>query len=811
MAAIDDISNLYVGYFNRAPDPAGLNFWVTQYTALGQTPAALAGIAQSFAQVPEATNLYGFLSAPLVGSPTSFLASLYLNLFNRVIDTAGSAFWVGQLALPGAAVGRIIQNIISGAQGDDALVVANKSLIAKTFAQNLLDNNAVFSSALAASALTGVTKDAATATAKIATNLTAIQGSAGSAGGQTFVLTAATDNLVGTGSNDTFIGDFATTAQGSDQINAGGGIDILRLFGAFDAAKLPVSATGLDTLEIVVSGNNSINSTVIAGLTKLQINDGVALNTQTLTTGAGTALQLASSAANANANTWAASATDTTATLNLAGFNGTGGTLTVTGAATTSLIVNSTVSANTIGTLNGPATATGITLNSTSALVLNSVVSANVATVNVTGAGNTTLVGTDLAATLAVNAATATGKVSFTATEASTLTFTGGSGNDTLLFTATNLTTADKGSGGAGTDTLGINDTAPVYAAINALTDFEVLGLFTTGATVDKSLLTTINSFFVNTGSQTFTNTTNASTFTLNNVAGLGTVAIGAATGQTAVGITIDNGTATAAQTITALTLTGLTGVTLVSNGTGVGGSNIITTFTNVENSNITLTGARDLTITNPLAGATTGSVFDANAFTGKLTVTGSGFNDIITGGSAVDTLVGGAGNDTIGGGAGNDLITGGLGVDTQTGGAGDDKFIINLATESNGTAVDRVTDFTGNGAAAGDGFQFGTGAASFGTGITFTGATTTTVTVASVGTAATLADIAAAITGIAASTSGAAQIVDVTVSAGAAAGRYLILNDEVAAITLAAATDDTIVNITGVTGALNAQDFTYV
>ncbi|MFP5468598.1 MAG: DUF4214 domain-containing protein, partial [Alphaproteobacteria bacterium] len=47
MAAIDDITNLYVGYFNRAPDPAGLNFWVTQYTALGQTPAALAGIAQS--------------------------------------------------------------------------------------------------------------------------------------------------------------------------------------------------------------------------------------------------------------------------------------------------------------------------------------------------------------------------------------------------------------------------------------------------------------------------------------------------------------------------------------------------------------------------------------------------------------------------------------------------------------------------------------------------------------------------------------------------------------------------------------------
>jgi len=109
MAAIDDITNLYVGYFNRAPDPAGLNFWVTQYTALGQTPAALSGIANSFAQVPESTNLYSFLSAPLIGSPTSFLASVYLNLFGRAIDAAGSAFWAGQLALPGAAVGMVLR------------------------------------------------------------------------------------------------------------------------------------------------------------------------------------------------------------------------------------------------------------------------------------------------------------------------------------------------------------------------------------------------------------------------------------------------------------------------------------------------------------------------------------------------------------------------------------------------------------------------------------------------------------------------------------------------------------------------------
>ena len=46
------------------------------------------------------------------------------------------------------------------------------------------------------------------------------------------------------------------------------------------------------------------------------------------------------------------------------------------------------------------------------------------------------------------------------------------------------------------------------------------------------------------------------------------------------------------------------------------------------------------------------------------------------------------------------------------------------------------------------------------------------------------------------------------TVTAGNLAGRYLVVNDATAAIV---AGTDAIINVTGITGALNAQDFLFV
>jgi hypothetical protein len=83
------ISALYVSYFGRSPDPAGLTYWVSQLDN-GMT---LDRIAQSFSVQPEATTQYPFLANPTSGGLADFLGSVYANLFNRPIDTAGLAHW----------------------------------------------------------------------------------------------------------------------------------------------------------------------------------------------------------------------------------------------------------------------------------------------------------------------------------------------------------------------------------------------------------------------------------------------------------------------------------------------------------------------------------------------------------------------------------------------------------------------------------------------------------------------------------------------------------------------------------------------
>jgi Ca2+-binding RTX toxin-like protein len=73
---------------------------------------------------------------------------------------------------------------------------------------------------------------------------------------------------------------------------------------------------------------------------------------------------------------------------------------------------------------------------------------------------------------------------------------------------------------------------------------------------------------------------------------------------------------------------------------------------------------------------------------------TGNGLDNVITGNSGANTLDGSAGADTIDGGAG---------TDTLNGGAGNDVFVFH-AGEANG---DTVLDFNGQGAGAGDSFDF--------------------------------------------------------------------------------------------------------
>ncbi|MDI1286329.1 MAG: hypothetical protein PSV46_18225, partial [Reyranella sp.] len=80
------------------------------------------------------------------------------------------------------------------------------------------------------------------------------------------------------------------------------------------------------------------------------------------------------------------------------------------------------------------------------------------------------------------------------------------------------------------------------------------------------------------------------------------------------------------------------------------------------------------------------------------------------------DLLMGGSGSDDLHGGNGNDSLFGNGGADVLDGGAGNDTFVFGRGD----AAGDTVTDFAGNGAAAGDSLIFA-GYGTAGQGATFT------------------------------------------------------------------------------------------
>jgi hypothetical protein len=127
----EQIGQLYVGYFGRAADPAGLAYWVDRLN----DGMSLVAIANSFAVQPEATSLYAYLAAPLVGDPQTFIAAIYNDLFNRNPDAAGLAYWADQLTVHGTPPGQMVLDVISGAQGADRTTIENKTHVAVGYAQ----------------------------------------------------------------------------------------------------------------------------------------------------------------------------------------------------------------------------------------------------------------------------------------------------------------------------------------------------------------------------------------------------------------------------------------------------------------------------------------------------------------------------------------------------------------------------------------------------------------------------------------------------------------------------------------------------
>ncbi len=121
----DEVTKLYVATFNRAPDSAGIKYWLNSGLKLSQ-------IAESFFDQPETKLLY-----PSSVKTEDFVNAIYRNVFNRDSDKAGLDYWVKELNGGKVSKNSFIQTVINGAKNDDAILLENKKEIGKYFAIDL--------------------------------------------------------------------------------------------------------------------------------------------------------------------------------------------------------------------------------------------------------------------------------------------------------------------------------------------------------------------------------------------------------------------------------------------------------------------------------------------------------------------------------------------------------------------------------------------------------------------------------------------------------------------------------------------------
>jgi len=169
LSPVDQVSALYVGFLDRAPDPAGLAFWTAQYeagVAAGRAPGRVFDdIAEAIRLDDEAMAHFPVLD-PDNGAVTrdeveGFVAAVFESLFNRQPEAAGLDYWAdnieGRLDA-GINMGDLVVDIMGGAldgvdadiEGDgvletvhDASTLRNKIEAGQQFAARLEDAGAV--------------------------------------------------------------------------------------------------------------------------------------------------------------------------------------------------------------------------------------------------------------------------------------------------------------------------------------------------------------------------------------------------------------------------------------------------------------------------------------------------------------------------------------------------------------------------------------------------------------------------------------------------------------------------------------------
>ncbi len=150
---------LYIGYFDRAGDPNGVQYWDSQ---IHSAAMPLTAVAASFSVQAEAQAQYSFLAAPELASSAdiqNFITQIYYDLFARTPEAGGLAYWQNVLQThlgDPQAVGSFVLAVAFGAQGSDQVTLTNKVAVADFFTNALTSHDLAFGASANSAAHTAI-------------------------------------------------------------------------------------------------------------------------------------------------------------------------------------------------------------------------------------------------------------------------------------------------------------------------------------------------------------------------------------------------------------------------------------------------------------------------------------------------------------------------------------------------------------------------------------------------------------------------------------------------------------------------------
>lgn len=260
-AHIQAVQQLYIAYFNRPADYAGLEYWTTVVEAQkGSTAAVSAAFA---AEAEYKTEYAGLSNADVVNK-------VYTNLFGRAAEADGKAYWADLLDRKVITIDKVVAEIAKGARTTDAEAYENKVSAATVFTAQLdtvAEQNGYRGAAANTQAkafITSVTTDASLEAAVAPVALATTVGKVVAAG-TPFTVAGALSNLAAANKAKA---DFLVTADGDGKATTS--TDDIKLKAAVDAAAAKVQTllgkpeAGDEVETIYASGSAAVKAALIA-------------------------------------------------------------------------------------------------------------------------------------------------------------------------------------------------------------------------------------------------------------------------------------------------------------------------------------------------------------------------------------------------------------------------------------------------------------------------------------------------------------------------------------------------------------------